>query len=455
MRRRPGGAATVIATMLAALLATTACAAPTPDLPRADSSTTAVAPAVAVTTVTTPDPTTTTEVLTPSPTIAPSTIPPSTIPPSTIAPSTIAPSTPPPTTIAPTTSAPTTIVPTPRRISMAFSGDILPHSPLWRGASRTASGGTTSDGSHGYDFVPMLAELAPLHHSVDLAVCHLETPIAPAGEAYSTMPYYGVPAEVVDALAASGFGRCSTASNHTVDRGIEGISRTVDVLEAAGIGQSGMARTPAEIEPVVIEVGGVAVSHLSYTWSYNGLRLPEGDEWRSALIDPARILADVATARGAGAEVVVVSLHWGTEQSHDVDGYQRRVADELTAAGTIDLIVGHHAHVLQPIEQVNGTWVLFGLGNLLSNHPTSFRWPDASQDAAVVVVGFTVDGDGAVGVDRPRAYPTWVDKDAGWVVRLVAEELARNDLTAGQRNRLERSLTRTLAIIGDFVLLHE
>jgi len=266
------------------------------------------------------------------------------------------------------------------------------------------------------------------------------------------MPRYGVPAEVVDAIVVGGFGRCSTASNHTLDRGSDGIDRTVEVLTAAGVSQSGMARTPDEIEPTVLDVAGVAVAHLSYTWSYNGLRLPDGDEWRSALIDPERILADVDTARADGAETVVVSLHWGTEKSHRVDRYQREIAEALTADGTIDLLVGHHAHVLQPIEQVNGTWVLFGLGNLLSNHPTSSNWPAASQDAAVVVVEFVVGPDGDVTVDRPRAYPTWVDIDAGWVVRIVAEELARTDLSAGRRGRLERSLARTVAVLGDHVV---
>jgi len=334
---------------------------------------------------------------------------------------------------------------------MAFSGDILTHSPLWRGASRNASGGAVSDGSQGYDFTPMMAALAPLHASVDLAVCHLETPIAPAGEEYSTMPLYGVPAEVVDMIAAAGFDRCSTASNHALDRGDAGIDRTLDVLDAAGIGHSGMARTPAEIEPTVIDVDGVAVTHLSYTWSYNGLQLPEEESWRSALIDPERILRDVDTARALGAEIVVVSLHWGTEQVHEPDPFQRRVADELTAAGTIDLIVGHHAHVVQPIEQVNGTWVLFGLGNVLSNHPTSSNWVAASQDAAVVTVAFDVQPDGTVEVQRPVVYPTWVDKDAGWVVRLVGDELSRDDLPPGRRGQLDASLSRTDAVMGDYL----
>src|SRR5690606_38373682 len=94
-----------------------------------------------------------------------------------------------------------------------------------------------------------------------------------------------------------------------------------------------------------------------------------------------------------------------------------------------------------------------GLGNILSNLPTSDRWPAASQDAAVVTVEFTVDvDDGAsVRVGRPVVYPTWVDKDAGWIVRDVDGQLARDDLSAGQRGRLEASLARTAAVVGEFV----
>ncbi len=330
---------------------------------------------------------------------------------------------------------------------MAFSGDTLPHSPLWRRAAANAA----ASGRDGYDFGPMLAELARILDGVDLAVCHLETPIAPVGEELTTSPYYGVPAEIVDAIAAAGYDRCSTASNHTADRGAAGIDRTVDVFESSGIGQSGMARTPAEIDPTIVDVDGVGVSHLSYTWSYNGLSLPDGEEWRSALIEPERIVADARRARAAGADLVVVSLHWGAEGVHEPTRYQREIADEITSSGEIDLVVGHHAHVLQPIETVNGTWVLYGLGNILSNLPTSDRWPAASQDAAIVTVAATVDDAGRVRVQRPVVHPTWVDRDAGWVVRLVADHLGRDDLGAGQRGRLERSLDRTAAIVGEFL----
>lgn len=330
---------------------------------------------------------------------------------------------------------------------MAFTGDTLTHSPLWRRAQRNAA----EAGTEGYDFEPMLAGLAPVLDAVDLAVCHLETPIAPLGEAFSTEPRYGVPEEIVDAIAAAGYDRCSTASNHTADRGTAGIDRTVHVLDSRDLGQSGIARAPDEIEPHVFVVEGVTVSHLSYTFSYNGLRLPEAEQWRSAVIDPERIIADAQTARDLGASIVLVSLHWGAEGRSEPTAGQRTVANEITATGLIDLVIGHHAHVLQPIELVNDTWVLFGLGNILSNLPTSDRWPAASQDAAVVTVGFAVDIDGTVTVERPTAIPTWVDKDAGWVVRLVDDELARTDLGAGQRGRLERSLDRTTRVLEAFM----
>lgn len=335
----------------------------------------------------------------------------------------------------------------PRTLTLALTGDTLPHSPLWGQAAENAS----LAGRTGFDFDPMLAGLAPVIGPADLAICHLETPIAPAGEELSTMPRYGVPAEIADAIAHAGFDRCSTASNHAADRGTVGIDRTVSVLESRGLGQSGMARTPDEIAPQVFDVNGVGVSHLSYTFSYNGLSLPAGEEWRSALIDPARIIADAQAARQLGASVVLVSLHWGAEGVHAPTRFQREVADLVTASGLVDLIIGHHAHVVQPIEQVNGTWVVFGLGNILSNLPTSSRWPAASQDAMVITVSMAVAADGDVTVARPVAHPTWVDKDAGWIVRLVDEELADPDLKPGRRAQLEASLARTAAVVGDFI----
>jgi poly-gamma-glutamate synthesis protein (capsule biosynthesis protein) len=334
--------------------------------------------------------------------------------------------------------------------TVSATGDILPHSPLWEQAARNAGG-------VGRDFAPMFAGVAPLLASADLAICHLETPIAPAGEALSTAPLYGVPVEIATAIAGAGYDRCSTASNHSLDRGRAGIDRTIGALEAAGVAQSGTARTPSEAQPGVFRVQGVVVSHLSYSYGFNGLPLPAGEPWRANLIEPGRIVADAANARRQGAEVVIVSLHWGEERVRTPTAEQRRVAEAVTASGMVDLIVGHHAHVLQPIERVNGVWVVYGMGNVLSNHRLSQWWPADAQDGAIVSVRITLTGTGAgpgatrVDVSRPSVRPTWVDLDDGWVIRDVLADLSDPATDAGQRRELESSLARTASVLGAFM----
>jgi poly-gamma-glutamate synthesis protein (capsule biosynthesis protein) len=332
-------------------------------------------------------------------------------------------------------------------ISMAFVGDILPHSPLVNQAQRNAAALGSPDV---YDFSPMFADITPLIAYADLAICHLETPIAPQGEALSTFPFFGVPPNITKAIAAAGFDRCSTASNHTYDRGLSGIDATINALLDQGVAQSGMARTPNEIEPQVFSVNDVTLSHLSYTFSYNGLSLPQDQEWRSALIDTDRILRDAKTARQLGAEVVIVSMHWGNEMSHQLNSQQTNVADALTKSGDVDLIVGHHAHVVQPIEKVNGVWVMYGMGNVLSNLPTDERWPASSQDAGVFTTTMRRDAGGNVVFDTPVVYPTWVDKDNDWIIRNINENL-RSKTPGINANELERSLRRTTRVLGEFI----
>ena len=346
-------------------------------------------------------------------------------------------------------SAPAVRLNTPeRQLTVSATGDILPHSPLWAQAVSNAGG-------VGYDFAPMFADIAPVIGSADLAICHLETPIAPAGQALSTYPTYGVPVEVTQAIASAGYDRCSTASNHTFDRGIAGIDRTVSALESVGVQQSGMARTPLEAIPKVVEMHGVAVAHLSYTYGFNGAYVPPGEQWRSNVINVDRIIADGRAARSRGAELVVISLHWGIEYEREPSAEQRRVAEAVTASGAVDLILGHHAHVLQPIERINGVWVAFGLGNSLSNMRESEWFPAASQDGAVVSFKVRLLDNASNGVeavvDRPTVTPTWVDRGSGWVIRDVLAQLADPSIPGGRRGELSESLARTRAVLGEFV----
>ena len=338
----------------------------------------------------------------------------------------------------------TTAVPPHTGITMAFSGDILIHSQLWQQA-------TAYNGGTGYDFTPMFARVKPLLDSVDFAICHLEVPIAPPGQEPSTFPLYGAPKEIVTAIAQAGYDHCSTASNHTLDQGKAGIDTTVNEFDGNGITQSGMARTAKEIGPKVFERNGIKFTHLSYTFGFNGLELPADQPWRSALIDSSRIIADATKARSMGAQLVIVSIHWGTETVTAVNDQQRKVANAVSASGVVDLIIGHHAHVVQKIEQVNGVWTVFGLGNVLSYHPTRAAFPANSQDGMIVTVRLSLDANGRAVVDKPVVYPTWVDKQNGIVIRNVIADLADPTVSAGTKSQLEVSLRRTSSVVGDFV----
>ena len=296
----------------------------------------------------------------------------------------------------------------------------------------------------------MFIDIEPLIAAADLAICHLETPVAPPGEDYSTHPRYGVPAEIVDGVASAGFDHCSTASNHTFDRGIPALEATVNRFDTVGITQQGMARTPAEIEPTLIGIDGTVIAHLSYSYGWDVGQRPADEPWRALLIDPDRIIADATLARDRGADFVIASLHWGNSGSPAVSTAQRELVDLLAPTGAVDLIVGHHAHVVQPIEQVGDMWVAYGLGNVLSNLPVvDSIWGPETQDGVILTVELDRTSDTPV-VSDMTIIPTWVDKDAGWIIRNVQAGIGDDDLGRIQ-SALNASLGRTSRVLGEWI----
>jgi poly-gamma-glutamate synthesis protein (capsule biosynthesis protein) len=332
-----------------------------------------------------------------------------------------------------------------RTILVAASGDVLPHSPTWRTAAQygRASG-------QAFDFRPMFTSVERLVAPAGLAICHLETPVAPPGEELSTYPLYGVPPQITQGIAAAGYDRCSTASNHSLDRRISGVDATLAALEAAGLQHTGTARNPAEAQPRVFTAHRVRIAHLSYTFSFNGLRLPAGEPWRANLLDPDRIVAEARAARAAGAELVLVSLHWGSEYRSAPNDDQRALADRLLASRAIDLIIGHHAHVVQPFERRHGRWVLYSLGNHLSNMTGGGSLPAGTQDGVVAWVRFVERARGWFEADTVIAWPTWVDP-ATHAITDVIGGLTDPRTPPGTRRALEQSLARTRAVVGPLV----
>jgi poly-gamma-glutamate synthesis protein (capsule biosynthesis protein) len=285
--------------------------------------------------------------------------------------------------------------PTPDSFTVAFTGDTLVHMGVSRAASRYGDP---------YDFAPLFEGVRPILSRADLAICHLEVPLDPTSDSLSGFPLFSAPAEVAGGLAAAGFDGCSTASNHSLDRGVQGIIDTVDVLEAAGLRQAGMARVQDEAsDATVYEVAGARVAHLSATYSLNGLRLPDGREWMADLLDVDQIRRDARRARAAGADLVVVSVHCCVEYQTMPTAGQTEAYRALIESPFIDLVVSHHAHVVQPIERVGDEYIIYGLGNFISGQ---FFLPNTS-DGLIALATAHSDGS-AWRFDEVSVVPTTV-----------------------------------------------
>jgi poly-gamma-glutamate synthesis protein (capsule biosynthesis protein) len=292
-----------------------------------------------------------------------------------------------------------------RRFTIAASGDLLMHQPLLDRARRNGGGDK-------YDFAPFFRQIRPyLENRADLALCHAETPMGPGPPA--TYPIFNTPADLARSIRKSGFDACSTASNHSLDQGTAGIAGTIAALDKRKIAHTGtFASKRSAGRPTLLRVAGVKVGFVSYTDATNGLRAPTDwalNEYAAAApkAGAKAIVRDARDARDAGADAVIVNVHWGTEYASQPNGSQRAVAKKLTDAKVITAVVGQGPHVVEPIERVNGKYVVFSEGNLVSNQSAAAGLPAATQDGLIALLRLEATGD-KVRVLRVKYLPTWV-----------------------------------------------
>ena len=259
-------------------------------------------------------------------------------------------------------------------ISMLVNGDLLFHPNLWKhfaGANTAATDGTA------FDFTPLFETMKPYIQASDIAVCEFETPIAKRGGPYTGYPVFNVPPEVADAAASVGYTACTHATNHSWDQGADGIARLWDTLASKGIAQTGSYKTEEDsTKPLVIDspTGGGKLGLVTGTVSLNGMtadhdwqvdRLREaGDPQHQSDID--RAAAKAKAAREQGADVVAMAMHSVQEYIDYADSWQVSEAHELADTGAFDVIYGAGCHCAQPIENYNGTWIIYGLGNTVT-----------------------------------------------------------------------------------------
>lgn len=265
--------------------------------------------------------------------------------------------------------------------TLAVCGDAMSHMPQTRDAYDSQDGA--------YDYKPMIRFAKPWIEQADYAVVNLETTFA-GGPDYSGFPAFNTPDALGDALKDAGFDLVSTANNHCLDRGYDGMVRTLDVLDNLGLAHVGTYRSAVERAAQngvhVADVGGIKVAFLSYTYGTNGIPLSKShpdtvnilhtDYMSEAqVLDTARIADDLAAAEALSPDLIAVIVHWGVEYQTTQNEHQEEIADFLFDHGA-DVILGSHPHVLQPMEtrtltDRDGTthtgFVCWSLGNFISS----------------------------------------------------------------------------------------
>lgn len=241
-------------------------------------------------------------------------------------------------------------------------GDALIHSAVYEDARQ-------SDGT--YDFTSMLSSVKPISSKYDLAYYNQETILGGKDLGYSNYPRFNSPQEVGDAFVDAGFNLVSLATNHTMDKGEQGVLNSVSYWKTkSGVVSSGQWSSDEERNQSITtihEVNNIKYAFISYTIWTNGLNTPTGKEYLNNVYSEEKAKADIDAVRDK-VDFVIVAMHWGTEYSFKVDAKQEEIANYLSSLG-VDLIIGAHPHVIQTVEYINNkkTFVVYSLGNFISD----------------------------------------------------------------------------------------
>ena len=289
-------------------------------------------------------------------------------------------------------------------IKLAAIGDMLIHSVVY-GDAKTETG---------YNFSSMLEHVTPFLSDPTIAMANQETMIGGEEIGLSTYPRFNSPHQVGDALYKAGIDIVTLANNHTLDVGEKAIENALNHWDKIDMRYIGAYRDKEDSERIrVMETEeDITVSFLGYTYGTNGIPIPDGKDYLVNLIDREKIAADVKVAEEV-SDVIVMNLHFGTEYQRMPNEDQQELVQYVAALG-VDIIIGHHPHVLQPMEWIEGkggnkTFVVYSLGNFLSGQDEFYRRIGGMVE--VTIEKKVTRGEEKIQVIAPRFLPTFVNYD--------------------------------------------
>ena len=361
--------------------------------------------------------------------------------------------------------------------TLAATGDVLMHMPVVNSCYDSASGT--------YDFSGIFQYLDDYAAEADYAVANLETTLAGTdnGYAYSGYPCFNCPDEIADALKGAGFDMMLTVNNHCYDTRTVGLTRTLQVAKEAGLTTLGTQPDAASADYHIEDLNGIQVGMMCYSYatgdsypdrpSLNGILVGTEADGMVNYFDYDQLDAFYEDVRGcidameeAGAEATVMYIHWGEEYQLNPNASQKEIAQKLCDLG-IDVIVGGHPHVVQPVELLTSntdsshkTVCLYSMGNAVSNQQRQNMSMNTghTEDGVLFSFGFTEYADGEVLLSSVDILPTWVYMEGSGNSRTyriltlddtVTDWSAAFGISASAAESAKASFDRTQALVGD------
>jgi len=268
----------------------------------------------------------------------------------------------------------------PKTVNIRMIGDMLLHDAV-------SNSGKMVDGSYNYDhfFANVKADI----EKADLAIVNQEVILGGIELGISGYPCFNAVYEVGDAIVKAGFDAVLHATNHTIDKGAKGVDNCIDFWrnKYPQMAVLGINKTLEDRNNIyVYEKDGIKIAVLNYTYGTNGIALPEGREYIVNLLDEEKVKADIIKAEEI-ADFTVVCPHWGSEYTHQETDEQKYWA-QIFADNGVDLVIGAHPHVIEPVKWVTGALgnqmlVYYSLGNFISAQDKAPRMLGAMADVTI------------------------------------------------------------------------
>lgn len=295
-----------------------------------------------------------------------------------------------------------------KHFSMSVIGDIMCHNSQYQDAYTGA--GT-------YNFSYVFEDIKNYINGADIAVGNLETTFAGKARGYSNYPRFNTPEQLAYNLKDFGIDVVSTANNHCMDTNFSGLVSTLNYLDDAGIAHTGTNAIREDQNKILVkEVNGIKIAFLAFTYGTNGIPIPSDKPFAVNLIDENLILNQISLAKEQNPDLICVSMHWGIEYQTKQNSEQERLANLLFTNG-VDVILGSHPHVLQPMEKkaitledgsTKDCFVIYSLGNFMSGQTKT-----NTRNSIILNMSFTKSGEtGKTTIDSVSYVPIYMYKSA-------------------------------------------